>query len=155
MDYEYHYEHAWVEPKTNPSSSARPQHNEIQFGVKGCNDAHILLSNNLYDSTSENIYEIVIGGYSNTLTDIRHGHDGIVLQVSTPQIMKCDQFTMFWLSWDEEGSITFGTGLVHTHQMMQYTMPEPTLYRYASFSTYITAALEYRIVEHLCKFKAY
>ena len=149
MEYEYHYEYAWLQPKTNPSGSARPEHNEIQFAVKGCNDAHILLSNTLHETSD--VYEIIIGAYSNTATDVRRNTE-VVLHKSSPDVMKCDQFRLFWLTWDAEGSITLGTGLVHTHQMLQYTMPEPVLYKYAALSTWDTAALEYQLVEQFCKY---
>ena len=149
-EYEYHYDHAWLEPVLLTHTD--PHHKQIQFNVKGCNDAHIILSNTLRE-TSSNVYEIVIGSNANTLSDIRKGRYGeVVVQKSTPNIMNCDQMGLFWVSWDEAGMINVGTGFVHSHTFMQYQSTDPVFYKYASLSTWTSASLEWEVLQDHCKY---
>lgn len=96
----------------------------ITFQVKACRDAHILLMQD--NSTTMNIYKLVIGGWANTRSAIR-------LQQGSPnqaQIdndpLDCDEFRPFWASW-ESGVIRMGTGLtVGVDEFISYTDATPT-----------------------------
>ena len=49
-----------------------PREKSFVFGVKACNDAHLALTAIAGDPTQKT-YEIVIGGYGNTRSEIRDG----------------------------------------------------------------------------------
>ena len=49
----------------------------LSFSVKACNDAHILLQS-VPGSTQAKSFEVVLGGYNNTRSDIR---DGVLVNI--------------------------------------------------------------------------
>ena len=53
------------------------QDQAFRFSFKGCKDAHIFLQANAFETTGGTEktpgYEIVLGGYENTESDIRNG----------------------------------------------------------------------------------
>ncbi len=94
------------------------------FGVRTCMDAHVGLLPPT--GSTESYYEVVIGGYSNSRSDIRRWPDvGIPVHVQTPNILNCDQYRHFWVSWDNnEGIIRLGTGtIVGLLEFLSWTDP--------------------------------
>ena len=50
--------------------------------------------------TDVNAYEIVIGGYTNSESGIRTQVGGnFVTRKATKDILNCDRFIFFWISW--------------------------------------------------------
>jgi len=81
----------------------------VKFGVKACNDALLALSAQMDSSTFT--YEVVIGGYNNTQSDIRPGFSQTPsISASTPGILSCTETRYFWVSY-EGGFIEVGQGL--------------------------------------------
>lgn len=80
------------------------------FQVEACNDAHILLMQS--NSTTDDIYEIVIGGWNNTRSLIREERLGPNLATTFHENgpVHCELMRQFWVSWDQ-GVIRVGRGL--------------------------------------------
>lgn len=84
------------------------QKSYVKFGVKTCNDAILALSANM--TTSINTWEVVIGGYNNTQSDIRPGFgQPPAVSTSTPAILNCSETRHFWVSY-EGGFVEVGQG---------------------------------------------
>ena len=86
------------------------QKSYVKFGVKACNDALLALSAQMDSSIFT--YEVVIGGYNNTQSDIRPGYSQTPpsISASTPGILSCNETRYFWVSY-EGGLIEVGRGL--------------------------------------------
>ena len=85
------------------------QKSYVMFGVKACNDALVALCAQM--DTSNFTYEVVIGGYNNTQSDIRPGYyQPPSISASTPGILSCTETRYFWVSY-EGGLIEVGQGL--------------------------------------------
>ena len=81
----------------------------LPFGVRACNDAHLGLFSILENNTLP-MYEVVIGGWSNTQSAIRLSSQGLdVVLVSTPGILSCAEFRSLWISW-QDSHIQVGRG---------------------------------------------
>jgi len=128
---DYRYDYAWFQPASN----------YLEFKVRSCNDAHILLTTSLFDETDG--YEIVVGGYGNTASDIRRGsHGEILLQVYTPDIMSCDEYLPFWIRWGDN-AVEFGSGRLDDHIIMRLSDPQQPIIRAMSVTSWLTAPGEY------------
>lgn len=104
------------------------------FSVKACTDAHVALSE-IPGLFTTNTYEIIIGGYGNAESKIRLGRDTELKSESTPQILNCNDFRYFWVSW-AGGVIEMGSGLyVGQSQVIRYVNPNPFLINGLSLST--------------------
>ena len=124
-------------------------YNYLTFKVKSCNDAHILLSNAVQD-LSNNAYEIVIGGYENSLSAIRRGSLGAnVVEASTPNIMNCDTFLPFWVRWQNK-TLEVGSGPVDSHVLMRLDDPEMPAISVASMTSWYSAPGEYQFLQTEC-----
>jgi hypothetical protein len=132
---DYRYDYAWFQPT---SSFA-------EFKVRTCNDGHILLATSLFDETKG--YEIVLGGYDNSRSDIRRGSHGQVLQqADTPDIMNCDEFLPFWIRWGNK-SVIVGSGRLDDHIVMRFDDPEQPEIKALSVTSWVTASAEYHFPE--------
>lgn len=87
------------------------------FEVKVCHNAHVLLSNSDVRNSSNPLYEIIIG-YKDYYSLIiyrpyamRDDGSWNFTLVETKNILNCNAFLPFWISW-AGGDIEFGTGLV-------------------------------------------
>jgi hypothetical protein len=128
---DYRYDYSWFQPLNF----------YVEFEVRTCSDGHILLGTYLFDET--NGYEIVLGGYDNTKSDIRRGsHGPILLQVDTPDIMNCDEFLSFWVRWGNS-SLEIGSGRLDEHVIMRLSDPQQPAIKSLSVSSWITAPAEY------------
>ena len=104
------------------------------FSVKACTDAHVALSEvpGLFTTKT---YEIIIGGYSNAYSKIRLGRDIDLKTEYTQNILNCNEFRYFWVSW-KDGIIEMGAGLVvGSGQVIRYQNPEPFLINGFGIST--------------------
>lgn len=83
----------------------------IEFSVKSSTDVHITLMTNDLSSPRDDysqIYEIVIGGWSNEKSCIRAQKESCQT-ISTPNILNNLEFVDLWVSWDH-GYVNVGTG---------------------------------------------
>ncbi len=112
----------------------------ITFYVDAKHDASIALSENNIDGSQEhedhNVYEILIGGWTNTATVIRRDKRGPnMCMVPTPEILTPGVAKLFWISWDN------GTMRVGREQHVGYDVicewkdPTPRTINYLSIST--------------------
>lgn len=132
---DYRYDYTWVQPTGS----------SVEFRVRTCNDGHILLSSSLLDVADG--YEIVLGGYDNTRSDIRRGsHGTILLQVETPDIMNCDEFLPFWVRWGS-GSVEVGSGRLDGHLIMQVYDAEQPHIQALTVTSWISAPAEYQFLQ--------
>lgn len=93
----------------------------VKFEVKACNDAHVLLMQGT--STTQSIYELVIGGWGNSQSVIRNQQQGTHLATTRHEPLNCYEFHPFWVSWDA-GVIRVGSGLtVGEDEFISYTGP--------------------------------
>ncbi|XP_019631561.1 PREDICTED: fibrillin-1-like [Branchiostoma belcheri] len=103
------------------------------FEVQADHSVHVALSaqrQNLGD-----MYEIVIGGWSNGQSVIRRsmrGHSHAV--ESTPGINSPTEYRTFWITWSSDGTIAVGRG-GETQPFMQWRDPDPLPIAYAGYST--------------------
>jgi hypothetical protein len=92
-------------------------------------------------------YEIVLGAYDNTLSDIRRGsHGQILTQVETPNIMNCDEFLPFWIKWENKVLIV-GSGPIDSHIIMQYNDPQMADSFVVTVTSWVTAPAEFHFLE--------
>ncbi|CAC5402996.1 unnamed protein product [Mytilus coruscus] len=93
--------------------------NNLKFEVKGCKDAHMILSSQLIKITP--FYHIGIGLYTNTKTIL--ARERIAYEYVDEHLennLDCNNFLQFWLSW-KNGKIRFGKGLVvHVNTILAY-----------------------------------
>lgn len=134
---DYRFNYTWLQPAAN----------HLAFNVRTCDNVHLLLSTSLMNVSSEVSYEVVIGGYDNTISDIRRGaHGPILVQVDTPNIMKCDEFLPFWITWGNS-AITVGRGALGSDVFMQFSESNMASNFVASVSSWTTAPAEYHFLE--------
>lgn len=81
------------------------ENNFINFKIKACNDVHVaLISGN---TENDPLYEIVIGGWSNTESRIRKAKQSNDVATAKGDFLNCSEYKEFWISWD---SITINIG---------------------------------------------
>ncbi|ELU05632.1 hypothetical protein CAPTEDRAFT_229005 [Capitella teleta] len=81
----------------------------VLFSVEACNDAHVALSGNYLDFDLHT-YEVVIGGWANTITALRRCKQcPSVEEAHTLGILNCLEKRDFWIDWSG-GMIRLGTG---------------------------------------------
>lgn len=132
----YRYNYTWMYPVNK----------YLTFKVQSCNDGHILLSNSIGETGSSS-YEIVIGGFDNTWSEIRRGSQGPALvSVETPSIMYCQELLPFWVRWENK-SVVVGSGPLDSHVIMRYDDPNMTDIWVASTTSWTTAASEYQFLQ--------
>ncbi|XP_019633508.1 PREDICTED: uncharacterized protein LOC109476932 [Branchiostoma belcheri] len=103
------------------------------FEVSVNNDAHIGLSP--VNNDVADMYEIVIGGWTNTRSAIRRIPQGPDLtNVPTPAINSPTEFRTFWINWASDGTISVRKGGV-AEPFMSWRDPNPLRVSYAGYST--------------------
>ncbi|XP_035682150.1 uncharacterized protein LOC118419725 isoform X2 [Branchiostoma floridae] len=103
------------------------------FDVQANNDVHVGLSSQSQDL--DDMYEIVIGGWSNTQSVIRRSKQGNnLVTVSTSGIISPTEYRKFWITWSSDGTIAVGKG-GDTQPFMQWTDPDPLPIAYAGYTT--------------------
>jgi len=97
--------------------------------------------------SAEASYEIVIGGYDNTLSDIRKGaHGSILVQANTPNILRCDEFLPFWIKW-ENSELSVGSGSLGSNIFMHYSEANMPNNFVATVASWTTSSVEYHFLE--------
>ena len=76
------------------------------FSVKSSNDVHIALRDT---KSNDQSIEIVIGGWSNSMSVLRNKIQGTNLVEYKAVLLDANQFKPFWVSW-EDSQIKVGTG---------------------------------------------
>ncbi|PVD30697.1 hypothetical protein C0Q70_09971 [Pomacea canaliculata] len=71
----------------------------MTFTVLTCNDATLLLSENSTDQTN-NIFEIVLGGWTNSKSVIRNATQGQALVSTSHSPLSCTATRAFYIRWD-------------------------------------------------------
>lgn len=71
----------------------------MTFTVLTCNDATLLLSENSTDQTN-NIFEIVLGGWTNSKSVIRNATQGSALVSTSHSPLSCTATRAFYIRWD-------------------------------------------------------
>ena len=117
------------------------------FSVKACNDAHLAMAES-EAKPNELAYTIQIGNYKNTKSVIRTskkpGSENKALAL-TPNILNCDEFRTFWVSW-RNGRIQVGRGSVpKQRQFMEWEDPRPLPVNFFSVSSGYGSTGEWRI----------
>lgn len=126
--YQYHY--------IDELSTYIRQEKYIQFDIKGCNDAHFILSEHRNDSFSS--YEIVIGGWGNTQSVIRDCKQCISKATASHSPLSCTEFRPFWVSWGS-GTIRVGEGReMGTGTFMEWSDPTSHPVNFLGFSSWST-----------------
>eukprot|EP00058_Branchiostoma_floridae_P013527 XP_002599015.1 hypothetical protein BRAFLDRAFT_79947 [Branchiostoma floridae] len=105
----------------------------FEFEVQAGSDVHVALSSQRQDL--DDMYEIVIGGWFNTVSVIRRRKLGYrFARASTPGITSQAEYRKFWITWSSGGTIAAGWGS-ETRPFMQWTDPNPLPVNYAGYST--------------------
>lgn len=99
----------------------------VTFEFQACTDLKVALATNPH-VTSDNVYEITVGGWANTKSVIRRGLFGSeVASGMTPDVLSCTVARPFWIGWDR-GNITVGRGYVIGGEVfLFYEDPSPYL----------------------------
>ena len=106
-------------------------HMAVTFSVRGSNDAHV----GFFEGPNENssMYEVVIGGWSNSQSVIRRGPQAAnEVEVATQGVLNADEWRPFWLVFDGE-AVVIGHGLevaAAGTEFMRFTDPTPKAVRY-------------------------
>ncbi|KAI8502505.1 CUB and sushi domain-containing protein 1 [Branchiostoma belcheri] len=112
---------------------ARVGSSPLTFRVTANNDVHIALSSARADLPD--MYEIVIGGWSNSESAIRRAPAGTdQTRVSTAGILSPGEPRGFWISWTEDGVIAAGRD-GESSPFMQWQDPDPLPVLYFGYST--------------------
>lgn len=106
----------------------------VAFSVKACSGVHVAL---MPDDTGVcALYEVVIGGYDNTLSVIRRGKNryNFVTVPSSPA--NCTEFVPFVVSWDRGLVTVWHESKPDTWQrMMSWKDPKPLDVKYIGMTT--------------------
>ena len=137
VNIEYRFNHTWLQPIGT----------HLTFSARACDNVHVLLSTALMNVSAEASYEIVIGGYDNTMSDIRKGaHGQVVTQASTPNILNCEEFLPFWVRW-ENSELTVGSGSLGSNVFMHYSEANMPSTFVAAVSSWTSSHAEYHFLE--------
>eukprot|EP00058_Branchiostoma_floridae_P026175 XP_002611665.1 hypothetical protein BRAFLDRAFT_117103 [Branchiostoma floridae] len=97
------------------------------FDVQANNDVHVGLSSQSQDL--DDMYEIVIGGWSNTQSVIRRSKQGNnLVTVSTSGIISPTEYRKFWITWSSDGTIAVGKRWRHS-AVHAVDRPRPSAHR--------------------------
>ncbi|XP_077993133.1 macrophage mannose receptor 1-like [Glandiceps talaboti] len=107
------------------------QNSRVTFEVKAVSDVHIALSPN--DTIIDPMYEVVIGGWSNTQSAIRRcAMCDLEVSVSTIDILSSTEFRAFWITF-VNGKISVGKD--REPAFMEWTDPDPVTVNYVGYTT--------------------
>lgn len=117
---------------------------KISVRVRACHSARLSLAQTLHDQSS-NAYEVVIGGYDNTLSLIRKQVGGdIEASSETPGILSCDRMREFYISW-EDGIVSLSSDKDLAHSLVAWHDDNPHSVHFLSVSTGWGATGEWEI----------
>ncbi|XP_060074523.1 C3 and PZP-like alpha-2-macroglobulin domain-containing protein 8 [Ylistrum balloti] len=106
----------------------------ITFSVKACSDIHVALLSR--DVGACDMYEVLIGGYANTLSTIRRGKNGYNFVTKSSSPADCNAFKSFKITWDL-GLVTvwYESEIATWHFLMSWRDPKPINVRYIGMTT--------------------
>lgn len=116
--------------------------NNVTFKVQSCRDVHIGLAAR-YNDTDHDFYEIVLGGWANSMSVIRRQKQGSHVVEAHHHPDDCNHLRPFWISWIG-GRIAVGTGSRMGYgEFMNYTDPHPYDISYLAVSPWPDSAAKY------------
>lgn len=100
--------------------------NQLVFSLQACKDGQIALSK-LPGIHAHFTYELVIGSAENSRTVLRRSVGGTdIASVNSVNILDCYSPRLFWIAWNSNGEISFGSGSVPQQvRLLYYKDPEP------------------------------
>ncbi|XP_062615001.1 uncharacterized protein LOC134276742 [Saccostrea cucullata] len=105
----------------------------FSFEVKAKNDAHFALMS--ADDDNEPLYEIVLGGWTNTKSCVRVEKQGTCYGTKQAQVLQESSFKTFWVYW-LNGNITVGLGNIRDGNVfLKYYHSTPYPVNYFSVMT--------------------
>ncbi|XP_076644265.1 uncharacterized protein LOC143354236 [Halictus rubicundus] len=119
----------------------------INLRIKADHDARICLRTHL--GSDSNMYEIVIGGWENTMSAIKkNSEEPALAEVESKNILNNEQICNLWIQWLCDGLLNVG------HQngeiLMSYKDPNPFVINYIGVGTAWGATGEFFIEESQC-----
>ncbi|XP_078610906.1 uncharacterized protein LOC144881610 [Branchiostoma floridae x Branchiostoma japonicum] len=103
------------------------------FEVRAKSGVYIALATT--DSADSRMYEVLIGGESDTMTAIRRGRQGDwAARVDMTDILSPEEYRGFWISWMQNGTIAVGKE-GETAPLLQWTDPNPLPVEHVGYST--------------------
>ncbi|XP_035694564.1 uncharacterized protein LOC118428574 [Branchiostoma floridae] len=103
------------------------------FEVRAKSGVYIALATT--DSADSRMYEVLIGGESDTMTAIRRGRQGDwAARADTTDILSPEEYRGFWISWMQNGTIAVGKE-GETAPLLQWTDPNPLPVEHVGYST--------------------
>lgn len=133
-EYQYHY--------LDDYSTFIREEKHITFEFMGCNDAYLILSENRDDSVKS--YEVLFGGWQNTLSVIRTCRQCQSLATASHSPLSCHTYRPFWVSW-VNGTVRAGEGKnVGINTFMEWTDPTPHPVNFLGISSWKTAPTQWK-----------
>lgn len=120
----------------------------IEFQFRIATDAHVVLSPHL---TSRDVYEVVLGGWSNTKTVIRKCLQGCGKEkIETPYFLNSTEFRKFWITFNKEnGTIELGVGNNHS-PLLTWSDSDPLQINFIGYAKYHNIDAEFSLC-NACK----
>ncbi|XP_021353607.1 uncharacterized protein LOC110450424 isoform X1 [Mizuhopecten yessoensis] len=113
--------------------------NSIVFHVKACSDAHVGLISN-----DQRVYEVVIGGWSNTKSVIRTNRGEKPKATHNGALLSCSTFRTFYLSWNGGRIILHRNTSNGWDKVMEWQDPNPKTITNVAFTTGLWATGAWR-----------
>ncbi|XP_048242378.1 uncharacterized protein LOC124146843 [Haliotis rufescens] len=109
-------------------------HTSLKFKVKACGDANVALQT-LYQNSNTQMYEVVLGGWSNSKSVFRRCAKCDSLMEYSGAVVSCSQYKQFWTNW-VDGTVKVGRGAtVGQDEILSYTDPNPHAINYFAAAT--------------------
>ena len=115
-----------VNDGSNHWLSFKSSQKSLQFQVRACENARILLSDQPYGTV---VYQIIVGSEGNTKSTITRYNSGnaaydVVAEESTPGVLNCMETKYFWLSW-RNGVLELALGSSSGRRLIDWSDSNP------------------------------
>ena len=111
------------------------ENTRFTFRVRTCEDVGLVLVTSSPDGFGRHSFEVIIGGWGNSESAIKRVLTWATLvRVPTPQILDCDNFRTFWVSW-ENGVLEVGVGDLFDLSFMSVPLEDEANMHAVSFGT--------------------